>query len=260
MRDIRIGVGICAHNDEEYIAYALRAIYDSAHVIAVNVDVGQSWGGVEETPDRTMEIVRGFPDPEGKLRIAVGEWPSEIDQRNASLDVVRGEANYYMVLDPDEIYSFEDLARLKRFIAWRPHIGQFRIRLNTYWKTNPFCVIDPPEPLRAYVISRIRPSTRFVGLRNTNERWRSTVPRKVAVMRHFSYARSSESVLRKLRNFSHRDQIVPNWFENVWLRWNSDHTIENLHPTNPPEYKRAIPVKMDDLPEVMREHPFAKAD
>ncbi len=259
-RPFRIGAGICVHNEEEYITYCLRGIYDLVEVIAVSVNTGVPWGGAPEPLDRTLELVQAFPDRQGKIRVQPAEWPTEMAQRNSNLDLIRSEIDYYLILDADEFYTEEDFDRVRRFVAWRPHIGQFRIRMNTYWKVNPIHKIDPPEPLRQYILSRARPGTRFTGLRSTNEKWRSVIPRSTAVLHHFSYARTSDKVLQKIRNFSHKHQVVPNWFENAWLRWDEDHDLENLHPTNPPEYKRAIPVEMDSLPPVMRDHPLAQAD
>jgi len=257
-RRIRIAAGICAHNEEDYVAYAIRGMYDFADVIAVSVDTGQGWGGESGELDRTLEIVRELPDPDGKIRLVVGEWSNETEQRNANLDAVRDCVDYYMIVDPDEIYTQEGLKRLRGYIAWRPHIGQFRMRFNTYWKINPVHIIDPPEPLKAYTITRVRPATHFVGLRRSSERWKCAIPRSVVVCHHFSYARPAEKVLRKIRSFSHRDDLVPNWYENVWLRWDEDHNLEDLHPMHPPEYKRAIPVEIDSLPEAMRDHPFVR--
>lgn len=256
-RRIRIAAGICAHNEEDYIAYAIRGIYDFADVIAVSIAT-RGWSRADEEPDGTLDLVRSFPDSSKKLRIQTGEWATETDQRNANLDLVRDSADYYMIVDADETYTREGLRRLRKYMAWRPHIGQFRMRFNTYWKINPVHIIDPPEPLKAYAITRVRPDTHFVGLRRSSERWKCAIPRSVVVCHHFSYARPSEKVLRKIRSFSHRDDLVPNWFENVWLRWDEDHSLENLHPTHPEEYKRAIPVGIDSLPEVMRDHPFAR--
>lgn len=255
---IRIAAGICAYKEEDYVTYAIRGMYDFADVIAVSVDTGTGWSEEHEEPDRTLELVKSFPDPENKIRILVGEWPTETDQRNANLDMVRDSVDYYMIVDPDEIYTRDGLARLKKYISWRPFIGQFRMRFNTYWKIRPFCKIDPPEPLKAYTITRVRPQTRFVGLRRSSERWKCAIPRNVVVCHHFSYARPAEKVLRKIRSFSHRDDLVPNWYENVWLRWDDNHSLEDLHPMHPAEYKRAIPVDMNTLPEVMADHPFAQ--
>lgn len=255
-RKLRFGIGMCVHNEEDYIAYSLHAVYNFADVIALSVNTGVPWGGKSEPLDKTLELIRAFPDPDDKIRIITGEWHSEIEQRNSNLNFIRDIIDYYMIVDADEIYRIDDLARLQKYISMRPFVGQFRVRLNTYWKTNPFYIIDPPEPLKAYVISRVRRNTRFIGLRRTNEVWRIVVPRKVAICHHFSYARSSEKILQKLSNFSHKNELVSEWFENVWKRWDNNHNIENLHPTHPAEYQRAIPVDINSLPEVMRDHPF----
>ncbi len=227
-------------------------------MIVVSINTGVPWSGEAVPIDNTLDLVKAFPDPQAKLRIREGAWSDEVDERTENLESLKGDVDYYMTLDADEIYSAADLARLKRYIAWRPWVGQFRLRLNTYWKTNPLYVIDPPEPLRAYVVSRLRPDTQLVGIRRTTERWRVTVPRRVAVLHHFSYARSSDRVYQKLQSTLHRNELVPSWFENVWLRWDEDHSLENLHPMHPAEYKRAIPVEIDSLPEVMRDHPFVR--
>jgi hypothetical protein len=257
-RRLRIAAGICVHNEEEYIAYCLKGIYDLVDVIAVSVNTGVPWGGKAEPLDRTLELVQSFPDPDGKMRIQTGEWQTEVDQRNSNLDLVRDEVDLYMVLDADEFYCADEFRRMMRYIAWRPWVGQFRVRVRTYWKTNPLHIIDPPEPLKQNIISWVRPSTRFIGLRRTSGRVRHLIPPRVVVLHHFSYARTSEKVLQKTADFSHRDDVAPDWFANVWLRWDQDHSLENLHPTHPPEYKRAIPVDIDSLPEVMRDHPFAQ--
>lgn len=256
-RNVRIGVGICVHNEEDYIEYCLRSIYDFADVIAVSVNTGLPWSGNPEPLDRTLEIVNSFPDPQNKIRILAGEWDGEISQRNANADLIRDAANYYMIVDADEIYSRDDLDRIKKYVAMRPWVGQFRIRMNTYWKIHPIYRIDPPEPLKAYILTRLRPSTRFVGLRKTNEPIRSVIPRRVASVHHFSYARPDEKILQKIRNFSHRDETVEDWYEKVWLGWDKDHSMTDLHPTHPPEYKRAVAVNIEELPEVMWSHQFA---
>ena len=103
-RKLRIAAGICAHNEQDYILYSIRALYDFVDVVAVSVDVGPPWGAGQEALDRTLELVRSFPDPDGKVRVLEGQWADEIEQRNANLDFAREEGiRYYMVVDPDEM-------------------------------------------------------------------------------------------------------------------------------------------------------------
>jgi len=257
-RKMRFGVTVCVHNDEAYIGYCLKSIYDFADRITVMMTDGIPWGGQRFALDSTEEIVRAFPDPQNKINLVTGDWPDEMAQRLHGLDVLRGTVDYQVVVDADEIYSVADLGRLRRYIALRPFVGQFRLRLNTYWKTRPFYRIDPPEPLRAYVVSRLRNSTRLVDIRRTSEPWRVTVPRRVAICHHFSYSRDNERIRQKLANSLHAEEFVGGWYENVWLKWDEDHSLENLHPMHPAEYKRAVPVLIGELPEVMRDHPFAE--
>jgi hypothetical protein len=258
-RGIKFGVSVCAHNESDYISYCLKSVYDFAHVVVVSVNIGIPWGGQPEPLDDTLGIVLSFSDPAGKIRIITGEWADEMEQRTMNFNLVKQEgANYFMTVDADEVYSEADLARLRKFVAMRPFIGQYRIRMRTYWKINPFHVIDPPEPYRRYLVSRLRPSTKLIGFSQTNERLRCTIPLKVAVFHHFSYARTDESIRRKLVNSSHAADFVAGWYENVWLAWDSRRDMENLHPMHPEEFKRAVPVNADFLPEVMREHRFAK--
>ncbi len=99
-----------------------------------------------------------------------------MEQRIDTFEALRYKSDYFMTVDADEMYSTADLVRLRRFIALRPFIGQFRIRMRTYWGIHPFYVIDPPEPYRRYLISRFKPRTKLIGLSRTNERWRCMIP------------------------------------------------------------------------------------
>ena len=161
-RGFRIATAISAHNEHDYIQYCLRSIYDFADLVIVSVNTGVPWGGEPEELDDTVDLVRSFPDPGGKLRLVLGEWRDEMQERVGNLEIAKGEAEYFMTVDADEIYRSTDLARLRDYISWRPWVGQFRLRLNTYWKTRPFHIIDPPEPLKAYVISRLRSNTSYL--------------------------------------------------------------------------------------------------
>lgn len=51
---------------------------------------------------------------------------------------------------------------------------------------------------------------------------------------------ADEQIHRKLSMFSHAHQILPGWFERVWKAWDANPTMEDLHPVNPPQFKRAV--------------------
>ena len=103
----------------DYMDTAYGRSNDFADAIAVTIIRGalERRGGAH---DGTLDLVRTFPDPEDKLRIGSGEWATETDQRTTPLDLVKGLADYDMIVDADETVCRDDLGRLRRYIAWRP--------------------------------------------------------------------------------------------------------------------------------------------
>jgi hypothetical protein len=73
-------------------------------------------------------------------------------------------------------------------------------------------------------------------------------------MHHLSYVRSDEEVREKLRMFDHAHEVVPGWFERVWKGWDADPKMEDLHPTKPEAYKRAIEARDPGIAGILREH------
>lgn len=61
---------------------------------------------------------------------------------------------------------------------------------------------------------------------------------------HLSYARSPESVLFKIKNFSHASEVVPNWYEEKFLPARIGMT--NVHPTVPEVFPVIFQVQMPE--------------
>lgn len=254
---MKIAALYCVYNEEDYIEYSLRSVYSEMDKIVICLNVGRPWYGEREKSDKTLEIIENFKDYERKITLVKGEWLSEPEQRNEALSRVNGEVSHCLIIDGDEVWERAHLKRLKEIAYSNPHIGQLAVRMNTYWKS-PLYRIDPAEPYTPIVISRVTPYTSFTGLRQTNEFPIQLIPRELAILYHFSYAKSSETIKKKIENFSHAPEVVRNWFEEVWLKWDEDNQLENLHPTHPYCYKRAIYESPEHLPKVMRNHPFVK--
>jgi hypothetical protein len=67
------------------------------------------------------------------------------------------------------------------------------------------------------------------------------------IMHHMNYCRSADTTKRKLASYknpsvSRMHPVVDGWFENVWLKWTPElaDVMENLHPTHPQVWKRAV--------------------
>jgi len=180
------------------------------------------------------------------IEIIEGDWESEGEVRNFALKVASSRGIPYVAfVDTDEIYDPEQFSNLQKIVASNPLIGCFEVEMNTYWKT-PQYIIDPPEVFAPPVFVRTQMALckerrHFIAPR------RIRIPRTHGVMHHFSYVRSDEEVKRKIETFSHRDEVVPGWYENIWLNWNE--SMENIHPCWPEAYKKAIFQDLSKLPE-----------
>jgi glycosyltransferase involved in cell wall biosynthesis len=180
-----------------------------------------------------------------------GRWPNEAAQRNEGLKLVADAGiDYCVVVDADEIYDESQLNAAMTIVRQNPQIDCWRLTCLTYWKSYRYRV-DPPELMTAPVF--VRPGTgRFVDNRLYDCERHYSLPADTIVFHHMSYARTDAQVLRKITTFGHARDVVPGWFEQVWQRWDSDHSLENLNPCWPAAYRRIIEQPYDALPKALR--------
>lgn len=165
----------------------------------------------------------------------VGSWSSEHEARNAGIEqLMRDGYDYIFIVDSDEIFSDHALFFLKDYCA-REHPRAIRGGCCTYWKTSEW-VIDPPEQLAVPVV--VRNDVRFSYLRMVGE---ATTITESRLFHHLSYVRTDEEMREKLRCFGHASEVIPGWYQRVWKGWDVNRALENLHPTHPAAFKRAVP-------------------
>ena len=252
---MRIAALYVIYNEEDYIQQSLGSVYEVVDEIVICLTERRPWFGPSRRPDRTLDIIKSFNDIDKKITLRTGDWSSEQKQRQAALEIVKNRCTHGLIIDGDEVYKHSHVQNLKNIAAAHPEMGQLALGMNTYWKS-PLWRIDPPEPYTPIVITKITGSTTFTDLRATNETPVRLVDRSIAILHHFSYAKPSNKIRKKIENFSHANEIVSGWFEKMWLAWDSDPSMENLHPTHPICYKRAVFEDKKNLPEVMWEHPL----
>src|SRR4030042_6503592 len=113
-------------NGEPFIRYNLENLYPHAHEILI-VE-----GAVEKfrhaaTPDghsldRTVEIIKNFPDPQGKIKLIQrdGFWPEKDEMSNAYMAICTGD--YIWQGDVDEFYKSADIEKIRRLLSENPDI------------------------------------------------------------------------------------------------------------------------------------------
>ncbi len=276
-RQPRIAAVYCVYNEEEYIEYSIRSIYD--FVDQVYVLLGQAPYSAynpkarEQFPlaDGTEAIVAGMVATHPKITLIKGMWDSEIEHRNAGLRLcLKARYDYYFLVDGDEVYRSDHLDNLREDIQQHPEVGQFIIKCDLFWRSFRYRI--PADeltwmPRRLFKLTRwselgkshipLPVPCRFTGNNKTNS-WGRVYhcdPRRV-IFYHFSFARRPEKMREKLMTYSHAHEILNGWYERVWQHWPQQRDMMNLNPVDPPKLPRALLKDVSDLPEVMAAHPY----
>ncbi len=276
-----IGAVYCVYNEEEYLAYSIRSVYDwvdrvyvllaDAPYTAYNPNARTQFAAVDETERIVRELAASHPC----LTLVKGRWTSELAHRNAGVTLCRRDGlRHYFLVDGDEVYRRDHLDAVRQEMAAHPEAGQFIIKCHTFWRSFRYRITAeeltwmPRRIFRLSAWSRLGKSAvpvpwpaRFTGNNKTNS-WGSVyhIPPDRAVFYHFSYARRPAKMYEKLRTFSHAHEIPEDWYERVWLAWARDRAMTNLNPVDPPKFPRVVKQDPADLPEVLRDHPYAAMD
>ncbi len=274
---MKIAAVYCVYNEDEYIAYSIgsiEAFVDRIYVLlgeqpyaAYNAEARRLF----QQADRTRAIVTELAARQPKIELVCGVWNSEIDHRNAGMDVCwRDGMDYYFLVDGDEVYRADHLDRLRADIEAHPEAGQFIVKCDLFWRSFRYRIPASAlawMPRRVFKLTRwsqwgkarlpLPVRCRFTGNNKTNS-WGSVyhVDPQRAIFYHFSYARRPEKMREKLLTYSHAHEILQGWYERVWLRWPAQREMRNLNPVDPPKLPQAVQQDVTDLPELMCTHPY----
>jgi len=257
----RFSVGMIVFNAELFLEACLSSIYDFAHeILIVEGSCPQArWDANPQgvSRDRTLEIIRSFPDPQHKIKLIASQaWEHKDEMVNAYAAHVTGD--YLFHVDSDEIWTKEALEQIRQILARDPSITCLEFNPLHFWHNfqtvtagghweEPFMRIfkfapgarwrshEPPILLdpqgRPYNDMKRVNATRQWGLR----------------FHHYSYL-TKEQARWKGRFFqtyldpattpnsdtSTRIGPTRDWFEKVWLAWENDpKSVEQRYGTTP---------------------------
>lgn len=246
----KFGAQYVVYEDSGFLTESVLRIYPLMEKIVFLVG-GAPWNG---TGDRqhvadTLNKISALPDPDKKFIIVSKYWKSEADTRNEGLAILHAAGcEWCMTIDDDEMYNRDELAKALETISnWQCTNGTvclWMVPHLIYWR-NRTTVADPVTGAMPVFVSTNPREAGFTDARNVwmgpGTVWMSFQPSDL-LLHHFSYVRSDAQMKRKLASFSHAHQIVPGWYENVWLKWAPWLPMTDLHPTNPGSFKKIVPV------------------
>jgi GT2 family glycosyltransferase len=238
------------YEDDSWLPQTVESVYDLCDSIWFFVN-DRPWFGEPTDQQPMIARLRSLPDPAGKFRLVEGHWADEIEPRNEALArLADAGIDYCFVLDADEIWDPVVLATAMNAARQNPQIGLWRAGCYTYWKSARYRV-EPPEPYRAVVFLRVG-AGRFTYSRDGVARSQAAFPIEEVAFHHMSYARSDEVIRRKIATCTHKFDVVPGWFDNVWSKWDKDRSLRNVHPCWPDAYRGIVEQPVEALPPVLR--------
>src|SRR3989344_3613200 len=239
-------------DDDRWLSKSIESIYPSVDGFIFLVGYLSFQG--EYVPNRRfIDVLKSIPDPDNKfLGIYRKSWLMEEHARNDTLNFAQALGySYTITIDADEIYNRKDIEGIKKELEDHPdlnavHVGEVRC----YWKSEEYR-IEPPEPYTFFhVAARVNSSIRFMKNRETTDEFKHMA--RDTVLHHMSYARTDDELMKKITRWPHKQEVLAGWYESVWKGWDRNRHMENIHPTHPTQYRRAVPVSKSELPLVLQ--------
>lgn len=272
---MRIAAVYCIFNEEDYIEYSIKSVYDFVDKIIICLSLAPyseynpQAKQMQFKKDNTEQIIERLSYGDEKFVIIKDSWNEQLEHRNRGMQYcIDNGYDYYFLIDGDEVYRKDHLENIASEIAAHPEVGSFIIKCPIFWRSFKYRIPAEKVAWAPRRIFKITPSRkilglrwpyrcRFTGINKTNSLGKVyQIPPQKAVFYHFSYAKSAKDMKEKLSTFPHAHEILDGWYENVWLNWPENRKMRNIHPTNPEKFPEVEYLKPNDLPEVMQSHPY----
>lgn len=229
---------IICHDDSIYLRAVIAALDDLPATVFVNE---LAWG--KALPGDWRETARLAK--EAGAEVVFGKWGTEEEHRLAVLAwATQHRIQHLLIPDSDEIIS-PDLLETLRKVASADLSDAVYCTMDTYWKS-PEYVIEPRERLMPPIM--VNPFTvRYVRIRDFAGARPLMLSQEHGVLHHLSYAGPDHRIARKVSTWSHKDEVVPEWWNNAWKRWDGERQMRDFHPTHPAAYGVAVRRPIDPI-------------
>ena len=244
----------CLHDDHWFLDCSIRSwqkarpIYAFVSRLAFNGEPGDWERCAKVTRDAGAEVI-------------VGDWPDEDIHRRAAHEHMRAKGyDFVFTPDGDEVIEPRLLETLIKLAEARI-AERFYVHMDTYWKSAEY-VIRPRERLTPIILVDLAKTT-HIHIRDFDGGRTLVLSPEHGVLHHLSYAGPNERIQKKIRSWGHRDEVVNGWYERIWLHWDADKLMRNLHPTHPGAYGFAERIPVPEIlaslaPQVVVEIPKPK--
>jgi hypothetical protein len=241
----------CLGGDLSWLTHSYLSIYPCVERVYFFLS-SSPWYGDNQAAVIDPSVLSALPDPVSKKEVVQGAWTNEVEQRNFTLAFAQYSGfSHGLIVDADEVYESAHLAAALTYAKNSPDISVWHVNWFTYWKS-PQHRIDPIEPYQPPILATLG-QTGFAETRNVVGEKHELLPPQICMCHHLSYALSDEALMKKhIMQPGHPQSAYPDWLQTKWRAWDTDHSIENLHPVHPPWFQRTIRQPDEALPSILK--------
>lgn len=238
MENVKRCVVLCLHDDWWFAGKSIEAAKSFGPVLAFVSRV--SWNGSTGDWQRVAEEAE-----KAGAEVILGDWDNETLHRRHAYGEARNRGyTYALIPDGDEVIEPKLLKKLVH-IAESEIADIVRAHMDTYWKSARY-VIRPREQLAPAILINLG-IVSHVYIRDFEGGSSIVLGAEHGVIHHLSYAGPDERIQRKITTWSHKHELVQDWYRNVWQAWDDNKTLRDLHPTHPPAYGLAERIEIPEI-------------
>ena len=130
---MKIDFTMIVFNGDYVLKQNLEGIYPFANKIIITEGPVKYYRnkGFTQSTDKTVEIIKNFPDPEQKIILIQGQWKEKDDMCKAQEKHFSGD--YVWHVDSDELYKQEDMTKVIDYLKIHPNCYSMAFRLYSFY-------------------------------------------------------------------------------------------------------------------------------
>jgi hypothetical protein len=272
---MKLAAVVLVFKEEPFLIPVLAGIYTAVDIICVVTAYDRNFKGEYIAPDQTVPKLLDFPDPENKLRFVLRRnleslpgKESESKLRNAAI-FQAPEADYYLIVDSDEIWETKVLEEAWRYVQ-ETHKAGYRVNSCYYFKKwnlrgrggegdgyRPFVFLKKGFLFEKHRNISWRCPARYLEYLRTGRKPKTVYMPKQFYLHHGSGVGDDERMKTKLGNYGHADEVDPKWFDEVWLDPPATNARHYMHG-DILLYEKLQHIATANLPKEIRGHAWPK--
>lgn len=130
---IKVDFCMIVFNGDYVLKQNLDGIYPFANKIIITEGPVSYYRGLgfDTSSDKTVEIIKNFPDPEKKIVLIQGQWDEKDTMCKVQEKHFSGE--YVWHIDSDELYKAEDIEKIFNYLEKNPNCYSMAFRLYSFY-------------------------------------------------------------------------------------------------------------------------------